>query len=96
MPAKEKATAPASNASIPADAEFFDVPSASDLPRCPACKIGLLYPIALDEAATHEDQVATKEGDPTSHDHFVASGGAVRLFCFCCQRGSSHPLNPEE
>lgn len=93
MSTQETATAPKSDATLPADAPADGFDGMGEHPKCDACKIGLLYPIAYDPDATHEAQPNAPEGNPTGHPHFAPSGGAVRVTCFNCGRGSSHPLN---
>lgn len=80
----------------PADAEPFEIPGEPDLPKCPVCKSGFLYVIASDPEATHEDQGKTREGNPTGHSHFVASGGSLTLQCFNCGTKQTQPMNADE
>jgi hypothetical protein len=79
----------------PADAEPFEIPEEPKLPHCPVCQQGFLYVIAADPDATHENQPATREGNPTGHSHFVASGGSIRLMCFNCGTPQTQPMNAD-
>ena len=72
----------------------FALPNAPNLPHCPLCDTGLLYTIAYDPEALHENQVKGPEGDPRAHGHFVPSGGSITLRCFRCGRDQTHALNP--
>jgi hypothetical protein len=59
------------------------------LDPCPQCKIGLLYIIAYDEAATHES------GQPLFAPR-KASGGSALRSCLHCGFGDSVALAPSD
>lgn len=74
--------------------ESFDVPGDPGLPKCPVCNIGVLYTIAYDPDALHEQGQSQRISDATNHDHYVASGGSIRLKCFNCEMTQTQALNP--
>lgn len=59
------------------------------LPACPNCKIGVLYVVAWDPDATHEN------GQPIYAPREL-SGGAVVAGCLNCGHRESHPMDPQE
>lgn len=73
----------------------FTLPAKPDLPSCPVCKTGLLYTIAYDTKALHEKDQAGPTGDAAGHDHYVPSGGSIRLMCFNCGQPQTQALNPK-
>jgi len=64
----------------------------SGITHCPACKVGVLYVIAYDPDATHEQGNA----EASQHAHFEPSGGSQIVRCFNCGVSSSQPLGTKE
>jgi hypothetical protein len=58
-----------------------------DLDACPKCNVGLLYVIAYDADAQHEQQ------NPVFNPKHY-SGGSASRYCFNCGHGDTVALNP--
>ena len=86
-PAETRPTAPAyvEQADEQVNKSGVDKP---DLPSCPSCTVGVLYPIVWDPNATHEI------GQPIYAPQLL-SGGAVQLLCFACGFQESRSMNPQ-
>lgn len=73
--------------------ETVKLPGGEDtITHCPACKIGVLYVIAYDPEATHEQG----NEQASTHAHFEPSGGSQIVRCFHCGITSSQPLGAKE
>lgn len=79
----------------PAGHEPFELPGKPDQPACPVCHTGVLYVIAYDDEALHEQGQTGSAPDQQNAGSFTPSGGSIRLQCFNCGMPQTHALNAE-